>query len=97
MPAPINSGSPYLEVPVSRDALELSQLSSVGSAADLSAMSGAGSINLDDASDEERVVELIEAEFEDLIAEETYPCLIKAFVSFDKRVMMPVFKRPHIN
>jgi hypothetical protein len=43
--------------------------------------------------DEDAVIDKINESFEQLIKEKTYPKFIQAFKDFDKKYMMPVFKR----
>lgn len=43
--------------------------------------------------DEEEVIDKINESFEQLIQENTYPKMIQAFKDFDKKYMMPMFKR----
>lgn len=46
------------------------------------------------AEDEEAVIDIIDDDYERLIRENTYPGAIGAFLWLDKNYLLPIFKRP---
>ena len=50
-------------------------------------------VHLSDAEDIDEAYDIIEHEFADLIQEGTYPCLLQAFIDFDKYCMLPLLLR----
>jgi len=45
-------------------------------------------------ADENEVIDKLNESLDALIKEKTYPAMIEKFRDFDKKYMMPIFKRP---